>query len=99
VLPVGASSVLKRPCPILVRGGVAERFNAAVLKTVVAQVTGGSNPSPSAILRPCCLPSPSVLARKEEGASKAIPDEEGAYNRHVRHREVLRNPGARRRRL
>ncbi len=30
-------------------GEVAERFMAAVLKTVVAQVTGGSNPSLSAI--------------------------------------------------
>ena len=30
-------------------GGVAERFNAAVLKTVEAQASGGSNPSPSAI--------------------------------------------------
>lgn len=29
-------------------GGLAERFNAAVLKTVVGQPTGGSNPSPSA---------------------------------------------------
>ena len=28
-------------------GGMAERFNAAVLKTAEAQVSGGSNPSPS----------------------------------------------------
>ena len=34
-----------------IRGGVAERLKAAVLKTVVAYpVTGGSNPSPSASL-------------------------------------------------
>ena len=29
-------------------GGMAERFKATDLKSVVAQVTGGSNPSPSA---------------------------------------------------
>jgi hypothetical protein len=29
-------------------GGVPERFNGAVLKTVVGYTTGGSNPSPSA---------------------------------------------------
>lgn len=28
-------------------GGMAERLNAAVLKTVEAKVSGGSNPSPS----------------------------------------------------
>ncbi len=32
------------------QGGVAEWSNAAVLKTVEAQVSGGSNPSPSAII-------------------------------------------------
>src|SRR5690606_1863129 len=40
-----------RPDSIGVRrrtGGVAERSNAAVLKTAVPQGTGGSNPSPSA---------------------------------------------------
>ncbi len=40
-------------------GGVAERFNAAVLKTAVGQLTGGSNPSPSAItllVRFCTAP-------------------------------------------
>ena len=31
-------------------GGVAEWFNAPVLKTDVAQATEGSNPSPSAIV-------------------------------------------------
>ena len=31
-------------------GGMAEWSNAAVLKTVEAQVSGGSNPSPSANL-------------------------------------------------
>ena len=30
------------------KGGMAEWSNAAVLKTVEAQVSGGSNPSPSA---------------------------------------------------
>ena len=34
-------------------GGVAEWSIAAVLKTVEAQASGGSNPSPSAILK-CC---------------------------------------------
>lgn len=29
---------------------MAERFNAAVLKTAEAQVSGGSNPSPSWLL-------------------------------------------------
>ena len=33
----------------LIFGGVAERLNAAVLKTVDLQRSGGSNPSPSAI--------------------------------------------------
>ena len=33
---------------VRVYGGMAERLNAAVLKTVEAQVSGGSNPSPSA---------------------------------------------------
>lgn len=32
-------------------GGMAERFNATVLKTVVAQVTLSSNLSPSAIVQ------------------------------------------------
>jgi hypothetical protein len=32
-------------------GGVAEWLKAAVLKTAVGQPTGGSNPSPSAMLR------------------------------------------------
>ncbi len=32
-------------------GEVAERFKAAVLKTVEAQASGGSNPSLSAILQ------------------------------------------------
>jgi hypothetical protein len=32
------------------RGGVAERTNAAVLKTAVGQPTVGSNPTPSARL-------------------------------------------------
>ena len=33
----------------LIFGGVAERLNAAVLKTVDLQRSGGSNPSPSAL--------------------------------------------------
>ena len=34
-------------------GGMAERFKAAVLKTVVVRTTtGGSNPSPSAMMGP-----------------------------------------------
>jgi hypothetical protein len=33
-------------------GGMAEWSNAAVLKTVEAQVSGGSNPSPSALKSP-----------------------------------------------
>ena len=33
----------------LISGGVAERLNAAVLKTVDLRRSGGSNPSPSAI--------------------------------------------------
>ena len=32
------------------RGGVPERFKGTVLKTVVAQATVGSNPTPSAII-------------------------------------------------
>jgi hypothetical protein len=34
------------------RGGVAERTNAAVLKTAVGQPTVGSNPTPSATPAP-----------------------------------------------
>ena len=34
---------------VRVSGGMAERLNAAVLKTVEAQVSGGSNPSPSVL--------------------------------------------------
>ena len=35
-------------CPRFSHGEMAERFNAAVLKTVVLKGTGGSNPSLSA---------------------------------------------------
>lgn len=38
-------------CPILLLfGGMSERTNEVVLKTTVGQPTGGSNPSPSAIM-------------------------------------------------
>ena len=36
-------------CPRLLHGEMAERFNAAVLKTAVGQPTVGSNPTLSAI--------------------------------------------------
>jgi hypothetical protein len=39
---------IKTSCPYFCRGEMAERSNAAVLKTVEAQVSGGSNPSLSA---------------------------------------------------
>src|SRR5690625_7083004 len=40
------------PCVKLPPGGLAERLNAAVLKTVIGlRPIGGSNPSPSAIFR------------------------------------------------
>ncbi len=42
-------------------GEMAERFNAAVLKTVVQQWTGGSNPSLSA-LKPVPTPRTGLLA-------------------------------------
>ena len=32
-------------CPPYIKGEVAERLNAAVLKTAVGKTTGGSNPS------------------------------------------------------
>ena len=42
--PLGASRILLR----YLRGGVAEWFKAAVLKTAVLKGTVGSNPTPSA---------------------------------------------------
>ncbi len=48
---VAGRYVVKRCAALLMRfnGGMAERLNAAVLKTVEAQVSGGSNPSPSVL--------------------------------------------------
>ena len=44
-----AQGVLRRPPPTMTRlGGMRERPNRMVSKTIVAQVTLGSNPSPSA---------------------------------------------------
>ena len=37
--------------PVFIPGGVTERPKVTVLKTVVAQATVGSNPTPSASLR------------------------------------------------
>ena len=55
------------PKPASTSGGLAEWFNAAVLKTVVGQPTGGSNPSPSATNfsdRRLVLPPPVLLERR-----------------------------------
>ncbi len=47
--PQVAGSNPSRPASFLApKGGVAEWSNAAVLKTVMVQAIGGSNPSPSA---------------------------------------------------
>src|SRR5690242_2619616 len=50
--------------PSLTRGGVAEWFKAAVLKTAEPQGSGGSNPSSSARIRP----------RSEIGLERTVPD-------------------------
>ena len=46
-LPQGWEDMVKSPPP----GGMTERLKVTVLKTVVAQATVGSNPTPSAVLR------------------------------------------------
>ena len=49
------------------RGGVSERLKEAVLKTVVAQATVGSNPTPSARLS-----NRQRLARSGDGSPSAV---------------------------
>ncbi len=52
------------PAKFLHIGGVAERFKATVLKTVVVKATVGSNPTPSAKLLAKLLPA-ALLCRIE----------------------------------
>ena len=47
------SGAQRRSCPTLSVGKVAEGLNASVLKTDVANTTGGSNPPLSLILKDC----------------------------------------------
>ncbi len=55
-------------------GGMAERTKATVLKTVVGQPTGGSNPSPSAeLVLQISLPEKSEWAVMTENKDGKIP--------------------------
>ena len=63
-------------CPRLLHGEMAERFNAAVLKTAVGQPTVGSNPTLSAKLLLCRAQAmPVFTEQKKAGESdlSAVP--------------------------
>jgi hypothetical protein len=53
---------------------VAERSNAAVLKTVVLQGTGGSNPSLSAKARSLCMSTGFFIFGRFEDARKSTKE-------------------------
>ena len=55
-------------------GGVAEWSNAPVLKTGVAQVTVGSNPTPSAIFHFTALSLLSLLTKSSLSLSVYFPE-------------------------
>ena len=60
-------------CPRLLHGEMAERFNAAVLKTTVGQPTVGSNPTLSAKLLLCRVQAMPVFAEQKKGDLSAVP--------------------------
>ena len=53
-------------CPRLLHGEMAERFNAAVLKTAVGQPTVGSNPTLSAKLLLCRVQAMPVFTEQKK---------------------------------
>ena len=74
-------------CPRLLHGEMAERFNAAVLKTAVGQPTVGSNPTLSAsfLIKASCHAMPVFAEHTKEGKSdlSAVPIPDNAIHRRM----------------